>query len=465
MKLNKTISYFKTSFNNLCRSKNSNPEQARREIILNNLLCFSIISFLLINIIRIKDIIVNPADRGIPLLFTTFIVLLLVFLFFLSKKGKIKIASSLFIAIFATPMLYCFIYWGADLPAALILSILIIALSGVLINARASIFSAILINAFLITLTYLQEKNLITVKSYWRLENHEIADAIVYASLIMIITIIVLIFDKHLRKALKIAQEKERALEIEKESLEVKVKERTKAIREMEAEKIGQLYRLAEFGRISAGIFHDLINPLTAISLNLEQINYQENEKLKSTKDCLEQAIIASHRMEDLISSIKKSINTRPEKKKFFLISEIKNTASLLAYQARKENIIIDILGDKNIYLFGDALKFSQIITNLIANSIEACITTPKDKEKKIIIKLKKINSMSVLKIIDNGEGIAPENIGRIFEPFFTTKLNKGMGLGLSSTKNLIEKDFKGSIKAYTSQKNETVFIIKIPLT
>lgn len=46
----------------------------------------------------------------------------------------------------------------------------------------------------------------------------------------------------------------------------------------MQSEKISQLYRLAEFGRISAGIFHDLINPLTAISLNLEQINGQEQE-------------------------------------------------------------------------------------------------------------------------------------------------------------------------------------------
>jgi len=456
--------FFESKFTSFCTARSNNPDIARRELILNILLCLSIIAFTTINAIRLVDIIKNPQDRGLPLFYTLIILLFFIFLYLLSRKRKIKVASWLLIITYTIPTIYCFWFWGADLPAALILFILIISLCGILINSLTALLFAFSINLFLIFLTNFQLKGVIPLNNYWRAENHEVSDALVYSILIMIITSVVLIFDKQIRRTLNKLQISEGALKLEKKFLEIKVQERTGAIREMEADKISQLYRLAEFGRISSGIFHDLINPLTAISLNLEQINCQKDVSLGRTKDCLVQAIKASSKMEDLIGSIKKSIKQENVKKIFCFLEEVKNTVRLLSYQARKENVSIDIIGDKNVHIHGDTLKFNQIVTNLIANSIEACAEVKTSISKKIVIKIKRIKNIALIKITDNGNGIKPEHANKIFEPFFTTKGNRGLGLGLSSTKALIERDFKGSIKTYCSPKEETVFIVKLPL-
>lgn len=454
----------KNIIKNLVRPHSLEPDLARRELILNILILSSLLIFTIINAIRIYDIISNPLDRGLPFLATFLILLFFIFLLFLSKKKKIKLASWLLIIIYFIPAVYCFITWGADLPAALILTILIIALCGVLLNAFSAFFSALFINIFLIILTWLQQNNIISSNNYWRLEPHEVADALVYTILIMTITTIVYIFDRQLRNALSSLQISEKNLKHEKDFLEKRVAERTKEIQEMEAEKISQLYRLAEFGRISSGIFHDLINPLTAISLNLEQMQCQGNIHLSGTKACLNQAIIASNKMEDLINSIKKSINKENEKKAFSPIVEIKNVINLLNYQALKIGVNIKIKSEANIFIYGDALKFHQIISNLVINSLDACKELDTKRTKIISINIKRDCNFVIIRVSDNGSGISLNNLPKIFDSFFSTKKTQGLGLGLSSSKSLLEKDFQGSIEAYSDPGKITIFIIKIPI-
>lgn|SRR5680860_55535 len=456
--------YFKTKLMNLCLPRSDDPDIVRRELILNILICLSIVVFAIINAIRLIDIINNPQDRGLPLIYSLIILLFFVFLYFLSRYKKTKMASWLFIIIYTIPVIYCFWFWGADLPAALILFILIISLCAILINSCTALLCALAINIFLIFLTDLQLKGVIPLKNYWRSENHEVSDAIVYSLLIMIITGVILIFDKQIKRALNKLKTSEQALKKEKGMLEIKVNERTKAIQEMEADKISQLYRLAEFGRISSGIFHDLINPLTAISLNLEQINSQEDVRIGRTKECLVRAIRASSKMADLVGSIKKSIKQENVKKIFSFFTECQNTLKLLGYQARQANTEINLYGDKKVSLNGDCLKFNQIITNLVSNSIDACKSKATNIQTKIKLKIKRNKNLAIIKVTDNGVGIEPQIINRIFEPFFTTKDKRGLGLGLSSTKAIVEKDFKGNIKVYCNEYKQTVFVVKIPL-
>lgn len=465
MKLKQMLKNLKNSILALHKSNNRNPEKARRELVLNILLSLSIISFLIINLIRLKDIIGNPHDSGIPIIFTLLLLLFFIFLFFLSKKGKTSLASFLFIIFYLLPVIYSFLLWGADLPAALIMSILIVCLLGILISARWALIGAVLLNIFLLALSYLQENNVLAVDNSWRLEQHQLADAMVYASLIMIITSVILIFDNQIRKALAKAYQSEEELIKEKEMLEIRVRERTRAIREMEAEKITQLYRLAEFGRISSGIFHDLINPLTAISLNLEQLNCQQIDRLGNTKTCLTQAIKASNKMENLITSIKKSVKQENINKSFSFYEEVSGAISLINYQAKKYDIDIILKGDKKLSIYGDPLKFNQIISNLIINAIDACQASKNQSKKRVEISIKQKHNLAVIKVLDNGDGIKIENINKVFEPFFTTKDKKGLGLGLSSSKSILEKYFKGSIQVNRIKNEKTIFTIKIPLT
>jgi two-component system NtrC family sensor kinase len=251
--------------------------------------------------------------------------------------------------------------------------------------------------------------------------------------------------------------------------LEIKVVERTQQLRQTEAEKINQLYRLAEFGRLSSGIFHDLINPLTAISLNLEQIKDETKNKISSTKSYLGQALLATHKMEGLIAGIKKQIQQESHLMIFSASEEIEQIIQILAYKARRANVSIDFQKKAEIKLYGDAIKFGQIISNLLANAIEASEiydgqADTNGREVKIILVSR--DNTAVISVSDQGQGINSENIKKIFEPFFSTKKEsgRGLGLGLASAKNITEKNFSGQIAVSSQLGRGSLFTVTLPL-
>ena len=453
----------KNIITNLINPHSNNQEKARHEFILNIILAVSIISFVFLNIIRIIDVLTNPHDRGLALVFTLSILLFFIFLFWLSKRGLVTTASLLLIATYAIPTFYSFITWGADLPAALLLTVLLITMSGALIGAHLAFISTVIISLCLLTITYLQENKIIQVASYWRQESHDMGDAIVYTILLFVIATIAWLFSRGIKQALQRARASEKELKIERDSLEIKVIKRTQQIKQMEAEKINQLYRLAEFGRLSSGIFHDLINPLTAVSLNLEQITAHTENQVSNAKACLKRALIATNKMEGLIASIKKQINRKQDAKIFSINEEINETIQILSYKARRANVKIVFEADEKLSIHGDAIKFSQIITNLVSNAIEAYEQKNNKENQQVKINLSKESNSIKIVVIDGGCGIDNENINKIFEPFFSTKNRSdcGMGVGLSSTKNIVEKEFGGSISVHSG--SNTVFQIILP--
>jgi signal transduction histidine kinase len=408
----------------------------------------------------------------LPLIYTLLILFFFILLLILSKRGFIKIAAWLLVLAYSLPMFYSFIRWGADLPAALLLAVLIVTLSGILIGANLVIISTAAISAFLIVLTYLRANGLVAVNSYWRAEKHELGDALAYAILLIIIALIAWLYARSIHRALQRAQHSEAELKQERDQLEVRVKERTEQLRQSEAEKLNQLYRLAEFGRLSSGIFHDLINPLTAISLNLEQINEKTENKLVNTKSSLDQALLATHKMENLIASIKKQIQLEGGCSLFTLNEEIEQILQILSYKARRAKVQVTFAADDQIQSYGDMIKFGQIISNLLANAIEACETVadqladPAGHYPEVQITLKQQDGQAVIIVNDQGAGISPDNFTKIFEPFFSTKkeAGRGLGLGLASTKDIIEKCFDGTIAVDSRVGAGSKFTVSLPL-
>lgn len=452
----------KESLNALLQPKIDDDKKRRRVLILNILLFSSIVFLIGINIIRIIDLIQSGGDRGLPLNITVFILLFFTGLLYLSHQGRSQLATFLFITAYCVPTFYFAYRWGADLPAVLLLSVLIIVISGVLISANFAWISTSLISIILFILTYLQFKGVISINSYWRDEQHEIGDMISYIIIFGVIAAVAWLYAKEIEKSLKRAHLSERALREERDSLEIKVEERTKQIRELEIEKITQLYRLAEFGRLSSGIFHDLINPLTAVSLSLEQIKNDPN--FKSANNHLEQAFCATSKMENFISSLKKQILGTKSKRYFLVAKEIEETLQILNYKLNKARTSLNINISNEIQLYGDPLKFSQIIANLISNAIEACLATEDETRNNIELVAKEEKEKIKIIISDTGIGIEPINKNKIWQTFFSTKKGHdcGLGIGLASVKNIIEKDFSGNID-FISNSQGTSFYLEFP--
>lgn len=458
----KTFSKIYSFVKNLIRPRSSNEDAKRQEIILNIILLFSLSAFIIINLIRLLDIFIYKQNGGLPLIATISIMLFFVLLLSLSKRGFLKTASLLLIITFSIPMFYSFLIWGIDLSASLILSVLIIILTGILFGEKSILLVTLIISTFLIIISHQHAQGVLPVDSTWRSQNADMADAIAYSSLLMIISGVIWLFCREISKSLKRARSSEKALKEERDSLEITVEKRTKELLALEEEKIRQLYRFAEFGRLSSGIFHDLINPLSAVSLNLEQVNNENGRRIESAKGYLSQALIATRKMEGLIAGIKKQISREENIEAFSLNQEISQSLEILTYKARHVGVTLKFSAAPELKLIGSALKFGQVITNLVANAIEAC---EKSDYKEVIISLHEKENDIILKVIDSGSGIAPENITKIFQPFFSTKKStgQGLGIGLSLTKEILEKDFKGSISVSNNTDGGASFLIKLP--
>ena len=95
------------------------------------------------------------------------------------------------------------------------------------------------------------------------------------------------------------------------------------------------------------------------------------------------------------------------------------------------------------------------------SNSLDS-LENKKNDDRKIIIRLASGRRRVIIKVEDNGPGIAPEILPQIFTPFFSTKPGKGLGLGLSSVKHLIEQDFAGDLKVSSNLEKFCRFTVTL---
>jgi signal transduction histidine kinase len=454
--------------------KSKNDDFARREFILNILLVASIALIIfgafLYAIVAIFNFF-DPATHsnntlswGVEIAMLAFFFLL----YILSRKGFFSLAAYFLLGSFFLLAAYMSYRWGIELPASLLFYVLIIVMSGILINSRFAFLAAIFISLTAATINYFRIINIVQPNLYWKKEVWGITDIAMASIIFLVIATVSWLSNREVKKALVRAKKSEADLKIERDSLEIKVEERTKELKEAQLEKVTQLNRFAEFGRLSSGLFHDLINPLNAVALNMEGAKKHEekNPYLAEVNSCLDRAIAAAAKMGDFVAALHRQIMKEEERKNFSLTEEIRQVIEILSYKALKAKVKIFFSSTGNVWTVGDAVKFSQISLNLIVNAIEAYPPAVNDAVKaggikrEVNISLQAKNNKIIFTVKDYGAGISATNARRIFKPFFTTKDGAGMGIGLSMVKLAVEKEFGGTIKFVSEIGKGTTFII-----
>lgn len=424
----------------------------------------SALVLLLLNIIRIHDFMVDPNNTGLPLS-ATIILLIFFSLYLLARFKKTNLSAWLLIISYSLPTLFCFYTWGADLPAALLMSILIIMMAGIFLGAKKAFSVSLVFGISILIFSYLQENNLLTVISDWRLEPHEFVDAIAYVLIASVIFLLAWLTSRENHRALKESEKDKAALKTERDNLEKTVALRTKEILNIKREKMEQLQVLASIGKLSGGIFHDIVNPLTVVNLSLEQMKSDNCVSLPETQNYIQQALSASDRIKDLIESANSCMRQQSQATTFSVYEETKKIVQIMNAKARSDQIRLDIELIEDSQIYASKARFGQVIMNLVSNAIDASIDS--QAERVVRIKIEKIRPEQNIKIrvIDQGEGIAPENINKIFNSFFSTKIKNGknIGLGLSVVKEIIEQDFQGKIKVDSELGKGSCFSIILP--
>ncbi len=453
-------------FEKLIKPRSENEDQKRREFILNVILAGSIIlsviaSFVIIFRINFD---IYYKQRGFSLFFPIIVSLIFFELLFLSRSGRFKFSSYILVALYFLCAFFAAYKWGVDLPESLIIFVLLIVMTGILIGTRSAFAVTLIIIFTLLSLTYFQFHGLARPDSYWRVESFKLTDIFVYAGTLFVVSLISWLSNREIEKSLYRARNSEAELKKERDSLEIKIEERTEELRKAQYERMRQLYRFAEFGRLSSGLFHDLNNYLTALSLNLEKAK-TDNGIADGFKGYLRRAYFVSNKMENFVGAIQKQLQKQETHRTFSIKKEIIQVLQVFNYKAKKEQVEISLNSQRNIFYFGNPLKFNQVITNIISNAIDSYHSKHSKEGRMVKINLEEASHNIVIEVQDWGCGISKENLEKIFDPFFTTKdPNHGTGIGLSTTKEIIEKDFEGDIEIISREGFSTKVIITIPM-
>ena len=247
-------------------------------------------------------------------------------------------------------------------------------------------------------------------------------------------------------------------------NLQNRVKERTDELMKIKEQMI-QSEKLASIGRLSAGVAHEINNPLGAILSYAHLIKEELDDKCdtKKIEEFAGQIISETNRTKNIIKSLLEFSRQHRSEYDWVDINQIVDDAiNLIQIQKKADDVrIVKEFGTDIPIVKIDAERIKEAIINIIINAMDAMNDRGVITIKTSVDHKKKIFSIS---IGDTGGGIPEEILGHIFEPFFTTKpVGKGTGLGLSVTYGIV-KQHNGDIVVNTKIGEGTTFTIVLPL-
>ncbi|MBU8849017.1 MAG: GHKL domain-containing protein [Desulfobacterales bacterium] len=222
--------------------------------------------------------------------------------------------------------------------------------------------------------------------------------------------------------------------------------------------------KMVSLGRVTAGIAHEIRNPLSGIYIYLKALKKIYNQMGDITKvvSIIDKIELASYKIESIIKRVMDF--TKPGQPQFIMTNVndyINEVTQLTSVTLRKSGVRFEKYLDPNIpKCFAEPHLIEQVVLNLITNAAEAMKEF--HGEKLITLKTFKKDSHVVISVKDTGPGIPVSRQSKIFDPFYTTKYNSS-GIGLSICNRII-LDHGGSLKCQTSESGGANFIIELPL-
>lgn len=245
--------------------------------------------------------------------------------------------------------------------------------------------------------------------------------------------------------------------------------------------------RLATLGTLSAGVAHEINNPLTFISGNVQVIERfwealrdgvevavradpERAEKYRFILEAMPHIITGMKegvaRIVKIITSLKTySKQGNAQKQPFRLLESLEGALQLCHKPISDGQVQLERrMDDPDILVYGDAQQIEQVLVNLITNAIDATTASALKRHPSLGIDISRRDGQVQIAVEDNGDGIDPEILPRIWDPFFTTKSpGKGTGLGLSIVRSIVE-EHNGTIQARVLESGGMRFEVILPL-
>ena len=229
-------------------------------------------------------------------------------------------------------------------------------------------------------------------------------------------------------------------------------------------ELMHRMDKLSSLGQLSAGMAHELRNPLASINFNVQFLAKKLPKDLR-TQTILNDTGEAIERIKILIQRVldftKKGL---PSFKSGCIYDALDAAIGFISSELKKKRIKINLNLNRELGpLVFDPFQMQQVFVNLLMNAMEA---SPEGSIIEVCSKIERVGNPAsdglVLTIMDQGQGISQQNLQKIFDPFFTTK-PEGTGLGLSIVHKILEQH-NATIVVRSKQNKGTIFIIRFPI-
>lgn len=232
---------------------------------------------------------------------------------------------------------------------------------------------------------------------------------------------------------------------------------------EKQAELV-QAGKLAALGQLSAGISHEINQPLTAIGHYARNgARLLQQQRVVEASDNFEHISALTKRATAIVTRLKSMARKRRDSVQPVCLNQVVDHVLALLKshpQSQKTDIIVTMGAPKNIVL-AEQIQLEQVVLNLLSNALDA--VAENNHAKTITIDCVRSVGQIELRISDNGPGVAPELYEQIFNPFFTTKeVDQGLGLGLSISYNIIQ-DFGGQLAVLHNPSHGAEFSLRLP--
>jgi PAS domain S-box-containing protein len=253
---------------------------------------------------------------------------------------------------------------------------------------------------------------------------------------------------------------------------DLSLRKQLEADREEMQRQLYQSSKMASIGELSAGVAHEINNPLNGIINFAQLLKDEETQRSEFEQQMIDGIIDEGERIAQIVRGLLTFASaTTHELSHVRFADSIKTSIALFGRQFEKDGITLEIDLEPDLPLVrADGSRLRQVFVNLISNAhhaLKAKQAQPGDSQERKVFRISArrsgTDSKSVrVEFYDNGIGIKRADLNKVFDPFFTTRRETGgTGLGLSVSFGII-RDFGGTITVESEEGKFTRFIIEL---
>ena len=245
---------------------------------------------------------------------------------------------------------------------------------------------------------------------------------------------------------------------------EIQERMRAEEVLRQAQDELVQAAKLATIGQMSAGVTHELNQPLAAIR------SYADNARVLLARERTGEVstnlgfiLELTDRMAEITGTLKSFARKSSGKAEpVSMVEVVDHALAVVASHIKMDGFqVLRADPDTNVQVVCDAVRLEQVVLNLIKNAIDAMAGKSRSE---LHISIRQEGERGILSVRDTGAGIDADKLTSIFDPFYTTKeIGEGLGLGLSISNGII-RGYNGSLRADNHPEGGCVFTIELPL-